>query len=163
MQKELNNSIVIEFDQEDNNLIEEYNWKAVFNKFYWDIRYHKKINGKSKEFHLNRVMLNIDDPKIRVVFRDGNRLNFRRNNLMIESFRKNRPNVSAKKTSSFFGVEKKSYSLKDGSTKIYWTARITFNKITISIGSFKSEIKAAKAYNKKAIELHGDRAVLNEI
>jgi hypothetical protein len=31
------------------------------------------------------------------------------------------------------------------------------------IGSYKTEIEAAKAYNEKAKELYGDYAILNEI
>ena len=44
-----------------------------------------------------------------------------------------------------------------------WMAHIRFNKKTIQIGRFRTEIDAAKAYNAKAIELYGDKAKLNII
>lgn len=42
-----------------------------------------------------------------------------------------------------------------------WASMIGSNGKQIRIGSFSSEIEAAKAYDKKAIELHGDKAILN--
>lgn len=44
-----------------------------------------------------------------------------------------------------------------------WVARLISNKKTIFFSRFKSEILAAKAYNKAAIELHGEYARLNVI
>jgi len=42
-----------------------------------------------------------------------------------------------------------------------WTASIQFNKKAYHLGYFTDEIKAAKAYDKKAKELHGQFACLN--
>lgn len=50
-----------------------------------------------------------------------------------------------------------------GSKKKLWKASITYNKKRIFLGYFASEKEAAKAYNEKASELFGERAVLNEI
>jgi hypothetical protein len=40
-------------------------------------------------------------------------------------------------------------------------ARISKDGITYFAGRFENEIEAAKAYNKKAIELYGENANLN--
>lgn len=44
-----------------------------------------------------------------------------------------------------------------------WTARIVKNYKSKHLGSFKTEIEAAKAYNEAAIKLYGDKANLNVI
>jgi len=42
-----------------------------------------------------------------------------------------------------------------------WAARITFEKKTIDLGYFRSEIEAAKAYDRAARKYHGEFASLN--
>lgn len=42
-----------------------------------------------------------------------------------------------------------------------WAGRITFDKKTIHLGYFRTEIEAAKAYDRAAKEYHGEFAYLN--
>lgn len=42
-----------------------------------------------------------------------------------------------------------------------WTAEITHNYQKYRLGTFQSEIEAAKAYDRKAIELFGENARVN--
>ena len=56
------------------------------------------------------------------------------------------------KTSQYIGVSK---------DKNKWTARIKLNKKQIHIGNFETESEAAKAYDKKAIEIYGEFAKTN--
>jgi group I intron endonuclease len=58
-------------------------------------------------------------------------------------------------TSQYVGVRK-----RRGYT---YQARIYYKGEEIYLGSFKTEEEAAEAYNKKAIELYGDEAILNII
>lgn len=54
--------------------------------------------------------------------------------------------------SKYFGVSKNNNN---------WAAKIRYNRQTTHLGSFKLEIDAAKAYDKKCYELYGDKAKLN--
>lgn len=44
-----------------------------------------------------------------------------------------------------------------------WLARVTLNNKTAYVGHYDCEHEAALAYNKKASELHGEFAYLNEV
>ena len=44
-----------------------------------------------------------------------------------------------------------------------WVSEIRKDKVRHHVGSFKTEIEAAKAYNKKAFELYGEDAKINVI
>jgi hypothetical protein len=59
-------------------------------------------------------------------------------------------------SSKYFGV---SWKKRDKS----WRSAITYEGKSINIGHFKSEIDAALAYNKKALELYGNDVKLNII
>lgn len=61
---------------------------------------------------------------------------------------------SISKTSNYIGV---SFKKRDN----IWVAQIQFRNKKIWIGGYDSEIEAAQAYDKKAIELYGDTAKIN--
>jgi hypothetical protein len=60
------------------------------------------------------------------------------------------------KTSKYRGV-----SYREDSKK--FLVKVTKDRVPYRLGLYKSEIDAAKAYNEKAIELFGDKAILNVI
>jgi len=61
-------------------------------------------------------------------------------------------------TSGFVGVH-----LMPITGKNKWRSVICYNRKSISLGCYKSEIEAALAYNIKAIKLYGDKAKINKI
>ena len=111
---------------------------------------YKKLNGEVPKNHvIDHWGENEDDPIKK-------KLDNRANNLRAVSRHVNAQNklVSPNATSKYIGVSKHNNN---------WRARITHNHICIRIGTFKTQIDAAVAYNKKAIELYGKHAKVNKI
>ena len=104
---------------------------------------------------MHRQLLGITDPNIKGEHKDGNGLNNQRSNLRTATHAQNCWNTSSKGGSSRFkGVHW---------TKWGWNAQIAANRIRYSLGHYEKEEDAAKAYNKKALELHGKFVRLNKI
>lgn len=84
----------------------------------------------------------------------------RKDNLRLASYSQNNVNkvkTSKETTSKYKGVYK--YVGRPAP----WWAHIKFNNKRKSLGYFRTELEAAKAYNKAAKELHGEFASLNDI
>lgn len=86
---------------------------------------------------------------------NGNTLDNQRVNLRISTCSQNQMNKKVQ--------DKKIHSVYKGVSKHYdkWRAYIKIQDKQIHIGRFKSEIDAARAYDRKAIELFGEYAKTN--
>ncbi|ARO21566.1 hypothetical protein B2J90_29600 (plasmid) [Bacillus tropicus] len=89
---------------------------------------------------------------------DMNRLNNQKENLRIVNNSQNGMNklVQNNSTSGYKGVSWRKERKK-------WEAYVNKDNKRYRLGYFESKNEAAEAYNKKAIELHGKYATLNEI
>lgn len=101
-------------------------------------------------------------PEIRLNHKNGNSLDFRKENLIYvkqgdHSHRgqKRRTNCGVNCTSKYKGLTRR----KNGK----WSVQINKDKISYRLGTFKTEEKAALIYNEKARELYGDLAYQNKI
>jgi hypothetical protein len=84
---------------------------------------------------------------------DGNGLNNRRCNLRICTRRQNAANVGPRGgASEFVGV----YRQRDK-----WGAQIVWRGKKYTLGSYDTQVEAAKVRDRKAFELHGEFAYLN--
>ena len=136
------------------------------NRFVWYInRSDEKIyantmlliNGKQAKISMHRLLV-AKQSTSPVDHRDHNTLNNQKENLRVCSLAGNSQNQlkTKRKTSSIYkGVHRGKHN---------WVAQI--NSMTIKgnhayLGSFKSEVDAAKAYDKAAIERFGEYANLN--
>jgi HNH endonuclease len=86
--------------------------------------------------------------------KDRNGLNNQRGNLRICTRGQNNANRKAWGKSKFLGV-----TFLKGRNRPYWEVRIKGKYL----GAFKDEKEAAMAYNKAAVEVHGEFANLNDI
>lgn len=148
-------SIISDIDFE---LISKYKWYvriakntcyAVTNINKVTVQMHRFIMKPSKKFMIDHI--------------NGNGLDNRRINLRICTRSQNLMNSNKPKnakTSKYKGV---SLNKQSKNHKKIWRSEIRLNKKGILIGYFKTEIEAAKAYNKKAKELFGQFAKLNGV
>ena len=158
-------------DDEDYNLVSKYPWsldspKHAHTSYAICTMYTGRINNKSIMCRMKLHQLIMRPPKdIHIDHINRNGLDCRRSNMRYcthsENCMNRRPHYTDSRTktkrptSSYKGVSK----LKSGR----WQARIYFENKIYSLGAFENEKEAALAYNKKAIEIYGKYAYLNEI
>jgi hypothetical protein len=136
--------------------VDEKYWHEL-NKLKWQIDEDGYARTKNKLIHrlifekLERISI---PPNLIIDHINHIRLDNRIDNLRIVNRSENNHNRKKKEntTSNFIGVNKDFNK---------WYAKISFGKKRYNIGSFNNEKEAALAYNKKAIELYGDKAKLN--
>jgi hypothetical protein len=108
------------------------------------------INGKMIRMH--RLIMQAPST-LDIDHKDHNGLNNRRYNIRICTRSQNLANKTARGLSKYLGVSLNNHK--------QWRARIRQNKKEYFIGSFETEEMAARAYDLKAIELHGEFANIN--
>ena len=112
---------------------------------------------KDKKSHkLHRVIMNAKDGDI-VDHINGNTLDNTKQNLRFVTHQQNMFNRKSKR--KYKGVK----LLKDCYRARPYQAKISKDGKEYSLGCYKTEEQAALAYNKKALELFGEFASLNEI
>ncbi len=113
------------------------------------------VNGKRKKItvYMHREIVNPPEG-FHTDHRDGDRLNNCRKNLRICTITQNNRNIKIRQgcSSQYKGVTWNKQCKR-------WVAQINKDYL----GVFKSEIEAARAYNKEALAYHGEFARINKI
>ncbi len=147
-------------DDDDLDKVKNYMWSVNQSggKCYARtlIRSDERPN-KLKSLFLHHLILGRPSKGKRIFFKDGNALNCQKSNIDFITcseashyyYKKKKPNKNANE--NFKGV------------LIQYVARIKHNNKIIVLGQFGNEKDAANAYNKKALELFGSKAVLNKL
>jgi len=122
-----------------------------------------RILHRGKEIQLSRLAFFLMEgawPIEEVDHINGDTHNNRWNNLRKCNRVQNSQNKGKRKhnTTGYKGVYPMSYG-----ANVYYLSKIQSNGNAYYLGSFKTPEEAAKAYNEKALELHGEFARLNEI
>lgn len=153
MKLHLNRGFETVFDDEDWPILKDYEWYVQERGKNVYVR-ARDIFGDTVYMH--RLVLGIHG-ELEVDHKNGDTLDNRRSNLRIATVSQNRMN--RKKFEGYYSSPYKGVSFKRGK----WRAQITLDKKVIHIGTFETELEAAKAYNDKALELHGEFAKLNDL
>lgn len=142
-------------DDEDFEYLNQWKWYASKRKHTFYVMRNIRIeNGKKTSILMHRQIINPENG-LEVDHIDRNGLNNQKINLRKCTRLENSLNRGSDKnsTSKYKGV---SCNKSKG-----WTAYIKIGEKRKNIGSFKTEIEAAIAYDIKAKELHGQFAGLN--
>lgn len=151
---ELTQGLYSVIDKEDLKRISNHSWCIQKNGKQGKIYAASRINKKLILLH--RFILNITDRKVAVDHINGNTLDNRKENLRICSWSENLRNSNKHKDSK--SLYKGIFYNKLNKN---WRSRIFKDGKSYEIGSFKTDIEAAQAYDSKAIELFGKFAKLN--
>lgn len=147
-----------QLDDEDYERLKDYNYsyRAKDASNPTEVIFRNVPGGKTS--YIQNDVLLIEPPK-RVKYIDGNRLNLQKSNLIItdvSNVQQGAKRNIKNKTSPFVGV---SWNKKNQN----WKSTIYKDKKQYHIGFFEDQLAAAEAYNKKAIELFGEYANLNDL
>ena len=152
---------VCPFDKEDYPRIKNFRWSITTpskrNKTRY-LRTHPYRVGPSSDWVLILHQLIMSFPVDGVIDHiNQNGLDNRKINLRVISSIENARNktYSRKPKSGFVGV------VKNASIKKPWKVYITHFKKSIYLGAFEDKNEAAREFDKKALELRGEFAVLN--
>lgn len=139
-------------DDEDFEYLNQFKWHANKKKNTIYASRNAYVNNKKVCVYMQWDIIgrtNIDHV-------DLNGLNNQKCNLRACTHQQNSMNMAPRKNSfsKYKGVSWSKWANK-------WRSKIGFNKKTIHLGYFKSELEAAKAYDNKAVELFGEFANIN--
>lgn len=155
---ELTQGQVAIVDDEDYEWLSQWKWYAHWERVRFCARRNQRVGDKRVVIRMSRAIMNAPDD-LEVDHESGIALDNRRINLRVCVHQQNACNQrkQARKTSSRFkGV----YWNKQAAR---WQARVGKNGKTYTIGLFFSEEEAALAYNKAAIQFHGEFARPNMV
>lgn len=115
---------------------------------------HWVVNGKYNQVYMHQIVIGKAPKGLYIDHINGNPLDNRKENLRICTYQQNAFNRAKKikGSSKYKGVH---------IHKNKWRARISFNGYRPSLGLFNSQEEAARAYDKKAVELFGQFARTN--
>lgn len=143
-------------DLEDVEKVEKYNWQAKERKRGWYAERYQNINHRKTIIQMHRFIMNCPND-MEVDHIDPNlTLDNRKHNLRICTRSENSRNRRAKenkKDVKYKGV----YKRKSGR----YRASIRIDGVLTHLGTFESDIEAAKEYDKRAIEVFGEFAYTN--
>lgn len=150
---------IVLIDEEDYDKIKDYKCCLSFHKrmntFYIIIHMYK--DSKHIDVLLHRFIMNCPKDKL-VDHKNHDTLKNTKDNLRICTHAENQRNQKIRK-----GLSSKHKGVYFNKKENKYVAQIKYNNKQIGIGRFETEKEAGESYNKKALELYGEFALLNII
>jgi hypothetical protein len=140
-------------DAADARFLCGYNWRIfkIGNTSY--VKSFSYSNGKPrKTFYLHRLLLDLKNSPLVVDHIDGDGLNNSRSNLRVLTRGQNAARTVNGERNQFTGLSKEH--------GLYYV-RLKHNNVAYHIGKYSDPVIAAMAYDKAALELRGELAILN--
>lgn len=158
---ELASGVVCSFDEADAPLVLAHSWHktaSAASKTLYAVTWVRTAENKRQLLSMHRLLMGL--PKVEVDHRDGDGLNNRRSNLRlalrVENARNRRQTDGG--TSPFKGVRVE----RRGQCAPRFLVEIQQGGERLRLGRFKSEHKAARAYDAAAKVFHGAFAKTNQ-
>lgn len=142
------------FDIEDYEIIKNYVWHIGKDGYVVTNNPNWKEKNKHKLIRMHRLVMGISDDSIKIDHKNRKRNDNRKDNLRIATDQENSRNTSKQKDSTYSKYKGVCYH-KNGKM---WVAYIRINGKRKHLGSFKTELEAAKAYEKAAKKYFGEFA-----
>ncbi|WP_052323503.1 MULTISPECIES: AP2 domain-containing protein [Lysinibacillus] len=152
----LQNGMVALVDDEDFERVSHYVWTVNNDGRGGGMKVRTTIQGKTKS--LSKVILCIEERRIRVLHKNKNSLDYRKENLIVGDAKLN---VLMKKGNENSSSKYKGVSWDKKLQK--WTAQTRENGKKKHLGVFLDEDEAAKAYNEAVLKIFGENCYLNVI
>ena len=144
-------------DDEDYDFLMQWKWHVELNHGnYYAIRHEKPSGQKLTAIKMHRVVMKVTEKHEIVDHENHNTLDNQKSNLRRCNVIQNAKNRSSYGKSQYLGVSFMKKKAETGNPNV-WQA----NCQNRYIGLFKTEEEAARAYDQKALEVHGEFANLN--
>lgn len=139
-------------DDEDFDRVNKYNWCIGINNYVIATNIWKE-NGDRTSIRLARFILNLTDPELQVDHIDRNPFNNQKENLRVCKNYQNMWNQGPYK-GKYKGV---CFHINRNK----WISSISVHSKRIHLGSFDTEVEAARAYDEGSRKYHGEFGYLN--
>lgn len=145
MEVKLTKGKVAIVDDIDFGKVSEHKW------YYSDGYARRTLNKEKTHIKMHRFIIGAKNGQY-VDHINGNKLDNRRSNLRICTVSQNNMNRNIQKNNKHGHT---GLHLVNSKQQVYWQPRITVNKKSISLGSFKNKADAIKAYDLAKVKYFG--------
>lgn len=152
--KLFNKALYVLVDDEDYEFLSKFTWYVKIS----NLTYYARTNIEKKTIYMHQLLLPSPSKDLITDHENRNGLDNQKHNLRLVTTTQN--NLNRQKSRNNANSKYKGVYWEPRGFK--WKAAITIKGKTKYLGTFKTEIAAAKAYNKIAIATFGEFATLNE-